>query len=271
MSRTAPKAPARRAAAASPGRLPGILARHMAAERMVGGRTKRAAARLAIVRAIRSGQLREGQTLPSEGALSDFLGVSLGTVQAALRQLQQTGVIVRRRGQGSRIASTEPLDPGVWHFRFERARDGAPFHLLTDWITIELVRSAGPWSDFLSGNGSTDYVRIRRRYAAPGWPPVGAEMFIVARQVPGLERMPATELASINIRPYLQERFGISTIRADHRVCLVKIDRSVATSFHLPIGVSCFEIHARAYAHERRPVYFQRIYASASEFALNFL
>jgi GntR family transcriptional regulator len=260
----------RRGLRAAQGRVPAILARHLAAELATPGRTKRAAVRLALARAIRLRQLREGQALPSEQALGEMLGVSLGTVQAALRQLQQIGVIVRRRGQGSRIASTEPLDPIVWHFRFERLRDHAPLHLVTDWIDIDQITRSGPWSEYLRGDDLAAYVRIRRRYAAPGWPAIGAEMFIVAALVPGLASMPSAELASVNIRPFLQERFGVATLGADHRVRLVKLGKAVAGSLGLAVGASCYEIHARAYSHERCPVYFQRIYAPVKDYALNF-
>jgi DNA-binding GntR family transcriptional regulator len=270
MPRAPEKPVKRRAPRAAQRGVPAILARHLAAELAVPGRTKRAAVRLALARAIRSGQLREGQALPSEQALGEILGVSLGTVQAALRQLQQTGVIVRRRGQGSRIASTEPLDPIVWHFRFERLRDRAPLHLVTDWIDIDAISGGGPWSEYLLGGDATAYVRIRRRYAAPGWPAIGAEMYLIATLVPGLARMPSAELASVNIRPFLQERFGIATLGADHRVSLVKLGKTVASSLGLALGASCYEIHARAYSHERRPVYFQRIYAPTKDYALNF-
>ena len=71
--------------------------------------TKRSAARLAIASAISNGFLPEGCLIPTEKRLTIILGISLGTVQAALQQLQQSGIIIRRRGDGSRVASTEAL------------------------------------------------------------------------------------------------------------------------------------------------------------------
>lgn len=92
-------------------------------------RTKRSAARLAIAAAIRDGVLQPGDYLPPELWLTGILGVSLGTVQAALRQLQQMGAIVRRRGDGTRVASGEPLGRDIWHFRFVAKDTGQPLRI----------------------------------------------------------------------------------------------------------------------------------------------
>ena len=90
-------------------------------------RTKRSAVRLAIARAMRDGVLKDGDLLPPEKRLAEIFGVSVGTVQAALQQLQQRGEIVRRSGYGSRVVLGDSFSSAVWHFRIiDRASGPAP-------------------------------------------------------------------------------------------------------------------------------------------------
>ena len=198
----------------------------------------------------------------------EVLGVSLGTTQAALRQLQQLGVIVRRRGDGSRVASTEPLSSSVWHFRFVSRNGGTPLRISRMEITLDLTAEQGDWADYITG--CEQFIRIRRRDVMSDGTHVGAEMFIDETSVPGLMDVNPDELDMTNIRPYLEEKFGIVTAGATHLVKTVSLDRKTARIFQLSPKGSYFEIHAKAYSNENRPVYFQRIYVSVDDCALTF-
>ena len=229
-------------------------------------RTKRSAARLAIAAAIRGGVLRPGDYLPPEVWLTEILGVSLGTVQAALRQLQQMGAIVRRRGDGTRVASGEPLGRDIWHFRFVDKTSGHPLRISKEHLWIDRVRDEGEWTAFLGGKA--DYVRIRRRVTLQDGTKVGAEMFLSAAAVPGLEAVDPQELDMVNIRPYLEEQFGVAATTASHLVQTALIDAPSAKFFGLAPGLEVLEIHARALTTDQAPVYFQRILVSSSRCGL---
>jgi len=244
------------------------LRENMAAMLLRPDLTKRTAARLAIVEAIQSGVFRPGDKLPSELKLTGILGVSLGTVQAALRQLQLVGSIVRRRGDGSRVAAKEPFDRSVWHFRFVSKSDGKPLRITNERVQIELISGTGPWSDYLGERQS--FLRIRRWVSLVDGTPAGAEMFLDPDRVPGLLGMNPNELDMVNIRPYLEERYGIVTAGANHIAKTVRLDRETASLFGLQAGSDCFEIHAKAYSSDDMPVYFQRIFISTDVCALTF-
>ncbi len=230
--------------------------------------TKRSAARLAIVEAIRTEVLAPGEYLPSETSLTEILGVSLGTVQAALRQLQQVGAIVRRRGDGTRVASTEPLTPNVWHFRFVSKDTGNALRILREKVWIDRIQETGDWSDYLGGE--PDYVRIRRRVIMHDRTPAGAEMFVRADAVPGLENVHPRELDMVNIRPYIEELYGLASAGASHLVRSVTLDANTAAIFDLDEGMDVFEVRAKAHASDLTPVYFQRIFVSLEACELSF-
>lgn len=240
----------------------------MRAHMAVAGRTKRTAARLAVSAAIQDELLKPGDRLPPETVLTDILGVSLGTTQAALRQLQQIGTIVRRRGDGSRVASVEPLTENIWHFRIIDKASLLPLHLQSQEIDISSTTSDGPWRTFL--DRAANLVRISRITWMDDGSRIFAEMMLDEDAAPGLLKTPPEELDMINIRPYLEEAFGLRTAYARHTVQIITPDRSEHRSFDFESGETYFEIHARAFSDDGSPVYFQRFYVLAARYVLDF-
>ena len=245
------------------------LAAYMRESLLVAGRTKRTAARLAISSAIRDGIYAPGDRLPPETELATILGVGLGTVQVALRQLQEIGSIVRRRGDGTRVAFAEPLDPSVWHFRFIRLSDGMPLHPDADWVKVELVPLDSVLEKHLGRH--IGFQRVRRRYSAKGCAPFGTEMYINPALNADVTRLSPDELKMVNIRTYLEDEFKIMAGGSDQTVHLTTLPEPIRRAFDLPAYDSIFEIHALTTARDSRPIYFQRIYVPATEYALNFV
>lgn len=74
---------------------------------IIGPSTKHGLVSEALTAEIRAGRLRVGDLLPSEPQLSQRYGVSRQTVRAALRTLQQHGLVDSRRGIGSTVIGTQ--------------------------------------------------------------------------------------------------------------------------------------------------------------------
>ncbi len=230
--------------------------------------TKRAAARAAIMSVIRDQVVEPGDLLPSEKELTKILGVSLGTVQAALRGLQEIGTIVRRRGDGTRVANSGAFSTSVWHYRFASKVDGSPLRFTNLKSTVEATTDRGVWTDYLGE--CEKYLRVRRQISVQGNVKAGAEMYVDASKVPGLVEIEDSELLLQNLRPYLEENFGIVTAGATHLIQTVRLDSALADLFDLPSGDGYYEIHAKAFSPTHHPVYFQRIYVSSNDCALSF-
>lgn len=54
--------------------------------------------------AVRDGRLKSGDALPTEAQLSDYTGLSVDTIRAALKLLRDEGIVVTSQGIGSFIA-----------------------------------------------------------------------------------------------------------------------------------------------------------------------
>lgn len=84
---------------------------------------------------VQAGTLRTGDRLPSLRQLAGDLGLAVGTVARAYSELESAGVVVSRRGAGTRIA------PGVVV---------APARLLDDLATEYVAAAKGLGADTVS-------------------------------------------------------------------------------------------------------------------------
>lgn len=248
------------------------LVRNMRELSAASSRSKRSAVRLAIAQAMRNGDLKHDDFLPPEKRLAAILGVSLGTVQAALLQLQQRGDVIRRSGYGTRIVAGERFASSIWHFRFVDHADGTRLAFADEEIAIDTVDEPGPWSDFLSQGAAAGeaFVRITRRLRLSNDAPCAAQMYLRDAAAPRLKRIDPSELKAVNIRYYLQDAFGLATARANSLVRCVALEAPIAALLGRVPGADVLELQAKAYAPDETPVYFQRIFVPADSCALSF-
>ena len=92
---------------------------------------------------IASGRLRAGDRLPTVRALSADLGIAVGTVTRAYRELEAQDLVVSRRRTGTLVTGNlpTPADPGLGHAAaalVARARMAG----LPDERVLDLVRAA---------------------------------------------------------------------------------------------------------------------------------
>ncbi|MEV4751364.1 PLP-dependent aminotransferase family protein [Streptosporangium sp. NPDC049248] len=107
---------------------------------------------VALREAVLDGRVRVGDRLPSERRLAGELGVSRGTVVAALSRLREEGWLVTEHGSGSRVRLPRNLgeryaplsvDGRGSLLDLRRAVPAAPRAIVTDAVTRALGRSAG--------------------------------------------------------------------------------------------------------------------------------
>ncbi len=232
------------------------------------GITKRSAARLAIASAIYKGLLPAGSLLPSEKSLASILGISLGTAQAALQQLQQSNVIVRRRGDGTRVASTEKLSSETWHFRLLAKKKNIPLRISKVEVDVNVTSRTGAWSDFFVRYD--EFTIIRRNIVMSNKVCVAAEMILPQILVPGLETIPTDELKMVNIRRFLAEKHDLLISKAEHQIETVFINELAAKRTKISPGTISFQITAHAFLSDAKPGYWQRIIVPCGDCRVTF-
>ena len=221
--------------------------------------TKRSAVRLAIASVITDNLLGPGDLLPSESRLAKIIGVSLGTVQSAMGELQKYDVVTRRRGDGTRVASVSAYSGDVWHFRFLNKKTGRRMAITRVEVDMERTQGTGPWHAFFESD--QDFIRIVRRLKLDTSVSVGSEMVLPYSMAPSLSDLHAAELKMLNIRQFLKERFGIRTAQASQHIETITPSDIECSRFDFEPGGLAFQISAEARTPSGKPVYFQRIIA----------
>ncbi len=120
------------------------------------------------------GRHRPGDRLPPEHDLAAMLGVSRGTLRAALERLERSGEIVRRQGSGTFVAAVaqpaalrEGLERLVSYARLARARG---VRLAAVDVRIEPVTLAVETAHELRVEAGVETTRIHRTVLADGEP-----------------------------------------------------------------------------------------------------
>ena len=116
-----------------------------------------------IKRSISSGTLNVGDLLPSEAELCRALDVSRNTVRQAIGELEEEGLVVRKRGKGTFVADPNTNRRGVrYSFTTEISSLGkVPSSTLVDFAVITPSREVCEKMDLHEGTSVYCFTRVR--------------------------------------------------------------------------------------------------------------
>ncbi|MHC6591534.1 GntR family transcriptional regulator [Arthrobacter sp. C152] len=130
---------------------------------------------------ISGGQWEVGAFLASEPELASKYGVSRETLRAALRQLEDVGLIVRRKGQGTRVVRLQPVQE--FHTKLSSIEELAQYGRTAERSIISIRETAvdGHVADELGvpeGTIRTVITSTRRDSAEGGRPSSWAKVYL---------------------------------------------------------------------------------------------
>lgn len=210
----------------------------------------------AIIRAIESGELREGDRLPSEAELASQHGMSVGTVQKALARLAHSGLIKREQGRGTFVSGSPSMPADVRYLRFqdEAGKDLAPY---VHARPVRRVKRKGPWSEFLGGEG---FVRIERVINFGGRFDVYSEFWLREEDFSQLGSLDREQLEK-NLRELIGQRLALPTLRVDQLIHFGPLPATAARELSMEEGAPAFVMELRGYTLRDQPLYYQSVYA----------
>jgi len=233
--------------------LPELLGRH--ARPRVPGVSKYAQLRETLSDAIRAGHWTPGSQLPPERELASLTGFSLGTVQRALRELSDDGIVVRTQGSGTYVAQGRGSIDAPLHLRF-LGREGEPrfLPLFPKVISRKRINERGPWSEWLRQTGA-DIVRINRRISVSGEFSVFNRFYFNASTFPGIASAPLSTLDGANLKQMLGGEINMPVTTIRQRLSFVKIPQEAAVAMGVKAGTRGLLVESAATA-GREPLYF---------------
>ncbi|MCA1325026.1 GntR family transcriptional regulator [Herbaspirillum sp. alder98] len=196
-----------------------------------------------LTEGITSGRFPVGSLLPTEMELCDYYTTSRHTVRAALHELQQLGLVSRKRNVGTRVESVRPTNEfrpslaslddliqfGSTHVRklqevgSQKARGDLADDLRcktgTSWIRISSLRMDGA-NDRLPVGWTDVYIK-----------PEYAEIAEIVRSSPG-----------VLISTLIEARYGRRIEQVEQQIRAVTIDESMARALQVAAGTTALKI-----------------------------
>src|SRR5690554_4418078 len=152
-----------------------------------------------ILREIENNNWKAGEQLPSEDRLAEDIEVSIGTIQRALRNLVDIGVLVRKHGKGTFVSGARAPRQHLWHFRFLGDDDRTLLPIYFNILNIEECNLDGPWAKFLK-DPSGEYILITRLASIAGEFKAFSEVLLPAGRFSRLLDFERKELDGVSIR-----------------------------------------------------------------------
>lgn len=216
--------------------------------------------RMALLGGINAGHWTAGERLPTETELVDATGLSLGTVQRALRALTEEGVVRRRQGSGSFVASTHHRIDDVAHCRFLGDDDKTVLPVFSHVLARRRWHRVGPWSAYFKHHGA-QVIRLDRVLNVNAEFDVFSRFYFDGQRFKGLASRPIVELAGTNFKVLLREESNVPPGGVSQTLQLVDSPTDVAPHIAVTAGnpVVLLEIVRHAGGGDD-VVYFQQMF-----------
>ena len=216
---------------------------------------------------IEEGRWKPGDQLPSEEQLATRTQASLGTVQRALRELVEMGVVERHHGRGTFVSGARAPERHLRHFRFVSDFDRTLLPVYFNVIDIERTDEAGPWQMFL-GPADEGFIRIRRLVSVNREFEAFSEVYLPAERFASLARLTPEALSGISVREFLAERFNAPTLRTRQTMLCQELPPRVSRLIDVPAGRHGMIWTICGMSYRDAPITWQRIFVPPSDRAL---
>lgn len=217
----------------------------------------------ALVDAISRGVWKPGDRLPAEDQLAELSELSLGTVQRALRDLAQQGLVVRQHGLGSFVADQprEVNDP--WHCRF-LGDDGKTILPVYSQATGRgPVAGAGPWTDFFARDSKImqldRIINVNEEFR------VASRFYADRALLKRLWEMPLEKLNGTNFKSMIVSICQLPVTHITHHTKLMAFDEASCQAIGVEAGYRGLWFCAFASAGRDRPIYYQEFCAGPTD------
>jgi len=161
-----------------------------------------------ISEAILLGEWASGTVIPSENALANDFGVSVGTVRRALAELVSEGMLMRRRKTGTVVTGWAPLHNLRYFFQYFRLhnKEGALLKSRTSLLDYQLGEATALDAEKLLIEEGSPVYRLHRLRSIDGVAAMHERFTVVACKVPNFPG--PDELPELLYR-FLLDQYGL--------------------------------------------------------------
>ncbi len=208
-----------------------------------------------ITEKIRAGVWKQGEAIPNELELADLFGVSQGTVRRALHELESQGVLLRRQGKGTFVASfkqnLESLRERINWFVPDDPCAPASHNRL---VLFEVVDAPLRVAHLMHCEETEKLIHIRRELYYGDGEIVTAfdDTYLKAKDFPGLTAEVIEKAHSANLYVLYEEKYGYFITSMEDLARAVLLNPYQAAKAHVSLPYPAISLQRRAYTLEGR-------------------
>jgi GntR family transcriptional regulator len=211
-----------------------------------------------LAQRIAQGEYPVGTVMPNEVDLAQQIGVSRSTIRAALGELQQAGMISRRRNAGTRVESRHPLrGPGSYNQTLATIEDVAQFGAETDRLVQEIANEVADeqLATVLDCPPGQTWLRVSSLRSSPASaaPPVcWTDVYVAPTFAPVVREHIAGYPGLIST--LIEDFTGHRTVEIHQIITAIGVPKRLATALKAKPGAHALEI-TRSYLDDKERVY----------------
>ncbi|NML15528.1 GntR family transcriptional regulator [Azohydromonas caseinilytica] len=221
-----------------------------------------------LTRSLQGGEWKPGEAIPSELELAARFKVSQGTVRKAIDELAAEGLLVRRQGKGTFVATHAEQHVKYRFLRLTPEEGGVP---PVERRVLDCRRQRAPADvaralELKSGEAA---VLVRRLLSAQGQPVVLDDIWLPGALFKGLS---AERLSGWRGPMYemFESEFGVRMIRAEEQIRAVAADAATAQWLMLETGAPLLSVERLSRTYGDKPVELRRgLYNTAHHYYRN--
>jgi GntR family transcriptional regulator len=209
-----------------------------------------------LTRSLTLGEWKAGDALPAETDLALRFKVSQGTVRKALDALAAEGLLVRRQGKGTFVATHAEAQV---QYRFLRLMpdDGPRQAMQRRFLDLRRLRAPADVARALDLKAGDGVLQLRRLLLAGTTPVVLDDLWLSARLFKGLtaERLQAYRGPMYGL---FESEFGVQMIRAEEKIRAVAAAAAEAALLGVAAASPLLLVERRSFTYADRPVELRR-------------
>jgi len=209
-----------------------------------------------LTRSLGMGEWKAGEALPAEPELALRFKVSQGTVRKALDVLTAEGLLVRRQGKGTFVATHAEAQV---QYRFLRLMpDQGPREAMQRrFLDFRRLRAPADIARALDLKAGDSVLQLRRLLLSGDTPVVLDDIWLNARLFKGLtaERLQAYRGPMYGL---FESEFGVQMIRAEEKIRAVAAGEAEAALLDVAASSPLLLVERRSFTYADRPVELRR-------------
>ena len=209
-----------------------------------------------LMRSLGQGEWKAGEALPAEPELAQRFKVSQGTVRKALDALTADGLLVRRQGKGTFVATHAEAQV---QYRFLRLMpdQGAREAMQRRFLDFHRLRAPADIARALDLKAGDGVLQLRRLLLAGGTPVVLDDIWLPARLFKGLtaERLSAYRGPMYGL---FEAEFGVQMIRAEEKIRAFAAGETESALLGVAVHAPLLLVERRSFTYADRPVELRR-------------